>query len=95
MSIFGRQIYGEKSTGTISGPRNPGAWTFAGWEGLSGKHHYIFSSPKTLPQASTVDQCQRLVDLASICELKQKKPSYIRVAGESGLNAVRYHLRRQ
>lgn len=55
------------------GSRQSLSMSSCSWKSLSGKRHYMFSSPKTLPQAFIVDQCQTLIDLASIGELKQKK----------------------
>lgn len=83
----------SKITYDILGPGNPWAW-ISEQAGTGCQGSYTFFSPKTLPQASTVAQCQRLIDLAPICELN-KKALCTRVAGESWLNAVREHLRRQ
>lgn len=57
------------------GTRQTLSMSSCSWKSLSGKHHYMFSSPKTLPWAFIVDQCQTLIDLASISELKPKSAS--------------------
>lgn len=55
--------------GTILGPGNPLAWTVTGRESLSGKCHYMFSSPKTVPWNLLLISIR---DLAPVCWLNQK-----------------------